>query len=478
MPPRNFYAITIVALLSILCHVKADQTRNGALVGETIALIERFYVDDVDERELLEAAMGGLTKTLDPYTQFIPPAAYETFQNSIQQEFAGIGILIDQPEGMPVRVVTPLVGSPALAAGFRPKDEIVAVDGTDTSSMQMDEVSRLLRGPIGSKVLVRVRRAERQPADVSVEDDSIDGLVGAGEETPGDLAGAQSNAEVGLGRVEELEFQVERESIQLESVSGDYRDVHDSWVYQLRENPKIAYVRLSGFGERTTKELELVLKGIEEDSVGLILDLRQNSGGLLSAAVEVCDMFLGEGRIVSTRGRGVLDPRAAELARKDQVTWDATPGTLVKPDFPVYVLIDGDSASAAEIVAACLQDHQRASIVGTRSYGKGSVQNVFDLESGRSALKLTTARYYRPSGENIHRGVGDTEDQVWGVLPDDGFEVPVDEEQFRKILLRWELATYPTFAKAPEENRTLEKLREQDPQLWRAVEAILAEAAR
>ena len=463
MPPRNFYAITIVALLSILCHVKADQTRNGALVGETIALIERFYVDDVDERELLEAAMGGLTKTLDPYTQFIPPAAYETFQNSIQQEFAGIGILIDQPEGMPVRVVTPLVGSPALAAGFRPKDEIIAVDGTDTSSMQMEEVSQLLRGPIGSKVLVRVRRAEQRSAKANIEDDSIDGSS--------DVVAADEI----LGRAEELEFQVERESIQLESVSGDYRDVHDSWVYQLREDPKIAYVRLSGFGERTTKELELVLKGIREDSVGLILDLRQNSGGLLSAAVEVCDMFLGEGRIVSTRGRGVLDPRAAELARKDQVTWDATPGTLVKPDFPVCVLIDGDSASAAEIVAACLQDHQRAIIVGTRSYGKGSVQNVFDLESGRSALKLTTARYYRPSGENIHRGVGDTEDQVWGVLPDAGFEVTVDEEQFRKTLLRWELATYPTFAKAPEKKQTLEDLREQDPQLWRAVETILAE---
>lgn len=443
MPPRNFYAIFLAILAAGVCYYQAWTHRDAAPLGEAIRYIDRYYVDEVDKRQLLEGAMAGLRERLDPYSQYIPPGAYEQFQNSIQQEFAGIGALVEQPdEDDPARIITPLAGSPALAAGLLPGDEIVAVGDTDTRGKNLSEVVDLLRGPIGSVVRVRVRRAGGE------EQETVERLI-----------------------------EVTRGNIRLESILGDHRDADNRWVYYLEEEPQIAYIRLTGFGERTSADLRRVLDGLDNRFEGLVLDLRGNAGGLLTSAVEVCDMFLNRGRIVSTRGRGVLQSDAADGTAFENAAWDASQGTLVDRDKPVAVLIDGDSASAAEIVAACFQDHGRATIVGERSFGKGSVQNVFPLESGRSALKLTTARYYRPNGHNIHRGPDDSDEDEWGVLPDPGFVVTMDEETRQRAVRRWEVTTYPRFAEPIRTPEVLAgDLAEIDPQLWRAVEALRGDA--
>lgn len=413
MPPRNVYLLFTIALICFVCHSKAERLKNAAPLGEAISLIDRYYIEPVDERELLNAAMAGLTVKLDPYTQFIPPGAYETFQNTIEQQFAGIGILVDQLKSdQPVRVITPLVGSPALTAGFLPNDQIIAVQGQSVISSTINDVTKLLRGPEGSEVVVRVRR--------------------------NDAAGA----------VKELDIAVKRANIELESVAGDYRDQQNRWVYHLADHPDIAYIRLTGFGEKTSRELSQVLNDLSGSYRGLILDLRGNSGGLLRSAVDVCDMFLETGRVVSTRSRETLRRLARSRLMKqegisDDEVWDATPGVLVPEDIPLVVLIDSESASAAEIVAACLSDHKRAAIVGERSFGKGSVQNIFALENGRSALKLTTAQYLRPNGKNIHRKSSDKEDDEWGVQPDAGNAIALNEQQQRMLIRKWELATYP-----------------------------------
>lgn len=366
------------------------------MVGEAMEMIDRYYVEPVDRRELLTSAMAGMTSTLDQHSEYIPPVSYQAFQDTIQQEFAGIGIYVDQPvEGEPVRVITPLVGSPALRAGLMPGDAILEVDGEYVGDMDIRSVSERLRGPIATTVQLLVERGD-----------------------------------------EKLEVQVQRDTIQLESVIGDYRNGGNEWVYRLKQHPDIVYVRMTSFGDKTVSELRSVLSRLmpKSDVSGFVLDLRGNGGGLLTAAVDVCDMFLSSGRIVSTKTRGGVV--------EDEVS--ATAGTLVPPDMPVAILIDEHSASASEIVAAALQDHGRATIVGKRSYGKGTVQNILPLEYGRSALRLTVAKYYRPSDQNIHRGVDDTEEDVWGVSPDPGMDAKIAEEDLRQLARFWEEASYPS----------------------------------
>lgn len=487
MPPRNVYTIFIAAMVGFLCHAKAEKFRDSAAIGDAMNLIDRFYVDRVDKQELLTSAMAGLTSKLDPYTQYIPPGALESFQDSIQQEFAGIGILIEQPaEDSGTRVITPLVGSPALDAGFQPGDWIIQVAGENTEKASMSEVSKLLRGPIGTEVQVRVRRNKQsqntdQPqlagdSGSAEEQVSAEGQVseaGPAEEEVAEETGLAVEEKLGEKGTVELDLVVRRANIQLDSVAGDYRNTEDKWVFRMADAPNVAYVRLTGFGERTTVELRQVLMELNNQCDGLVLDLRGNAGGLLTSAVDICDMFLDEGMIVSTRGRGILDEGADLNTVAEESAWRATPGVLMDRDIPMTVLVDRDSASAAEIVAACLKDHGRASVVGERSFGKGSVQNVFPLEHGRSALKLTTARYYRPNGHNIHRKQGDDEDDEWGVSPSDGLAVPVDDAARLKIYRRLEMATYPSYASTlPQADLTTATLEEVDPQLFRAVEVI------
>ncbi|TWU40759.1 S41 family peptidase [Novipirellula artificiosorum] len=454
MPPRNLNVIFLACCISFLCYVTHRRAKTAIMVGNAYDLINTYYVDPVDEKSLMIAAMDGMTSTLDQHSEYIPAGLYESFQNSISQEFAGIGIYVEQPKkNEPVRVITPLVGSPALRAGMLPGDQIIKIDGQDVSRMDLSEVSDRLKGPINTVVSVVVRRDDEEPIAMSIQ----------------------------------------RATIELESIIGDHRDEENAWVYRLSDDPTIAYVRLTSFGEKTVDELRSVLTGLDNDYRGLIVDVRGNSGGLLFAAIEISDMFLDRGRIVSTRIRG---DRIEDES-------DATPGTLVDLDRPVAVLIDENSASASEILAAALQDNARAVVVGKRSYGKGTVQNIFPLQYGRSALRLTVARYYRPNGKNIHRpkaaasensrlptphdgGVEEIpatdeatkeaiEELEWGVSPNEGMVVEIDDATRRALMQRWQEASYPSLRGNDEsaaDGDEIPNLIEIDPQLRRAVEAI------
>ena len=444
MPPRNLNIIVLAFCISLLCYFTHRRARTAIHVGDALELIHTYYVDPVDQRELLAAAMDGMTSKLDAHSEYIPAQEFESFQDNIDQEFAGIGIFVEQPpEGPPVRVVTPLVGSPALQAGMRPGDAFLQINDEDVSTLPLPEISARLKGPVGTTVDVVVRRGEQ-----------------------------------------DVELRVQRATIELESVIGDYRDQQDHWVYRLREDPNIAYVRLTGFGEKTVRELDTVLTELNNEFAALVFDLRGNGGGLLDTAVEVSDMFLESGEIVSTRTRGgILEEQ-----------FHAEPGSLVAADKPIAVLVDGNSASASEIVAACLQDNSRAVVVGTQTYGKGTVQNVMPLQYGRSALRLTVARFYRPSGENLDRGKaptteptpnpasatdaseapasGDaTTESKWGVQPDSGLQVELDDETRDRLEKRWRDASYPSLSSADDET-TVESSLQVDPQLQRAVEYL------
>jgi len=207
------------------------------------------------------------------------------------------------------------------------------------------------------------------------------------------------------------------------TVLGDVRNADDSWKWMYDDQKKIGYIRITAFARHTAEELRKALDQLAREGVrGLVLDLRFNPGGLLSAAVEVSDMFISSGRIVSTQGRNT-SPKV----------WEAHAKGTFQP-VPMAVLVNRYSASASEIVAACLQDHGRAVIVGERTWGKGSVQNVVRLEDGASALKLTTASYQRPSGKNIHRFKGAGEKDDWGVIPDKGFEVKLSAPEMRRLV--------------------------------------------
>jgi carboxyl-terminal processing protease len=226
------------------------------------------------------------------------------------------------------------------------------------------------------------------------------------------------------GVPEELEMGIDRAVITVDSLLGERRREDGTWDFRLAEDPRIGYLRLTSFGKHTAEELGRALgdgHGCPFDAI--VLDIRNNAGGLLDSAVETCDLFLDGGRIVSTRGRDGADRSVAH----------ARDSTVIPSSIPMVVLINRHSASASEILAACLQDHGRALVVGERSYGKGTVQNLFKLEGGHSALKLTTATYWRPSGKNIHRRENAPVNEDWGVRPDAGFEVVLTDEQMEAV---------------------------------------------
>ena len=252
MPARHVNIILMTACLSVLCYVVQRRTKTAMLVGDAIAMIDAYYVDPVDRDELILSAMNGMTQSLDEHSEFIAEQNYQAFQDTIQQEFAGIGIYVEQPEPEePVRVVTPLVGSPALTAGILPGDRILRVEEEDVSSMSLPEVSKRLKGPVGTEILIGVKRGQ-----------------------------------------EEIDLVVQRARIEIDSVIGDYRDDKNRWVYRVQGEPDIAYLRLTSFGDRTTEELTAAFNSLQNDYQSLILDLRGNGGGLLRTAVDVSNMFL------------------------------------------------------------------------------------------------------------------------------------------------------------------------------------------
>jgi carboxyl-terminal processing protease len=355
---------------------KDDTYELQRLLVDTLDQVERNYVKPVSRRELVEAAIKGVLEKLDPYSNYIGPEDLKSFRDSVENEFGGIGIQI-APDRGGLRVLSPLVGTPAYRAGIIAGDRIVKIDGKSTAGVSLDHAVRQLKGPVGTKVTLTILHPrQRQNCDVTIL----------------------------------------RENIRLPTVLGERRLPDDSWDYLLDHDRRIAYVRLVAFSRETSHELRQVLENLQKQKIrGLILDLRFNPGGLLSSAIEVASLFVGEGRIVSIQGRNTPER-----------VWNARNGAFL--GFPMVVLVNGLSASASEIVAACLQDHKRAVVVGERTFGKGSVQNVIELEDGQSALKLTTAGYRRPSGKNIHRFPGSKESDEWGVMPDKGYEVKLSVE--------------------------------------------------
>lgn len=349
---------------------------------DTFEQVERNYVKPVDRRKLLEAAVRGMLEELDPYSNYIPPEELARFNQNVKQEFGGIGIQV-QPHAQSNRilVISPLPDTPAWRSGIRAGDLILEVQGEDTENMSLTRAVELMKGPAGEPVKLKIRH---------------------------------------MGETADQEVTVERAIIQVKSVLGDHYRKDGSWEHFIDRDKGIAYIRLTQFGEQSADELAKALHGLTEDGLkGLILDLRMNPGGLLSQAVQVSDLFVESGTIVSVEGKNT-----------EKKVFSATkPGTY--GNFPMVVLINRFSASASEIVSACLQDHNRATVIGERSWGKASVQNIIELESGKSALKLTTAGYKRPSGKNIHREVNDKPTDEWGVKPNEGFDVRFSTDELQ-----------------------------------------------
>lgn len=357
------------------------------LFVDTFEQIDRNYVKEVSKRELVEAAMRGMLTELDPYSSYIDQEDLAQFNTVVEQEFGGVGIQVAvEPKTRELVIMTPLPGTPAYAAGLRAGDKILEIDSKPVSGFnegeEMDTAIKMMRGKPGEKVSLTV--------------------LHAGEEKP-------------------LTVEITRAIIRTPTVLGDRYRADGSWEYFLEGNPKIAYIRLTHFSRNSAEELEQALVELQKQGLqGLVLDLRYNPGGLLQAATAISDLFVDSGVIVSTKGRNT----------EEQVVKAKKAGTF--SDFPVAVLVNRFSASASEIVSACLQDHKRAIIIGERTWGKGSVQNVIELEDGASALKLTTASYHRPSGKNIHRFPDSKETDEWGVSPNDGYEVKWSFEDMEK----------------------------------------------
>ena len=264
---------------------------------------------------------------------------------------------------------------------------------------------------------------------------------------------------------EELPLLVKRAKIKVDSVLGSYRNENTGWNYLLPNDPKIAYLQITDFGDLTASELTDVLAtmGRGTQIEGIIIDLRDNAGGYLSAAINVSDLFLASGNIVTTRGRG--GTLREKFDADEEESW---------PETPLIILINGDTASASEIFAACMQDHQRATIVGSRSFGKGSVQQMIPLPDG-GLLKLTTSSYHRPSGKNIHRQASMPETDPWGVQPDTGGEIGLNKEQaIKKYATRAAQIASPTSAANPQHQIALDA----DPVLQKAIEILREQIGR
>ncbi len=332
----------------------ADQPmrwQDARLLAEVLELVRKDYVDDVSDEELIEAALRGLVGDLDPHSSFLNAEELHEIRISTAGEYSGVGIEVALENGA-VNVVSPIEGGPAALAGVLAGDTIVAVDEVPVSVENLDDTIDRMRGKPGSTVKLTVARRE----------------------TP-----------------QPLEFKLARANVQVHSVK------------QKLLEPGIGYVKISHFSETTTPDLEKAIVQLKKQNGselrGLVLDLRDNPGGLLEAAIGVSDVFLDAGVIVTANGR----------AADAKFEMDAQPGDDMN-GAPVVVLVNGGSASASEIVAGALKDHGRATIMGQQTYGKGSVQTVMPLSDGH-AVKLTTSRYYTPSGVSIHK-VGITPDVV------------------------------------------------------------------
>jgi carboxyl-terminal processing protease len=344
------------------------------LFAEILARAQQDYVVEIDESDAMEAAINGMLTSLDPHSGYMSPDDFQSMQVQTSGEYGGLGIEVTMEDGF-VKVISPMDDTPASRAGIESGDLITAIDGKPIIGQTLSEAVKEMRGLVDTDILISILRENEDPFDVTLT----------------------------------------REVIQPKSVT---------WRM---EDSDIGYLRISTFNERTTLLLEEALDGISSETgtrpKGLILDLRNNGGGLLDQAISVSDMFLSGGEVVSTQGR-----RASDMERYNARTGEVYKGV------PIVVVINNGSASASEIVAGALQDRGRATIIGETSFGKGSVQTVVPLGADRGAIRLTTARYYTPAGRSI---------QALGIEPD--MEIAAErltEEELARIK-RWSEADLP-----------------------------------
>ena len=325
---------------------RAETYHMLELFGNVLDTVEREYVTPVDDKKLIQAALNGMLTSLDPHSDYLAPDAYNDMQDDTRGEYGGLGLEITSEDGV-VKVISPIDGTPAAKAGLKPGDYITAVNGQSVLGLSVNDAVKQMRGKVGEPIVLSIARENHDPFDAKLT----------------------------------------REIINVKSVKshreGDY-----------------GYLRISAFNEKTGQETEAAVKDLLAKTPklkGLVLDLRNNPGGLLDQAIAVSDVFLNGGEVVSQRGRDPLDPKQVQR-------YNAKPGGDLLHGLPMVVLINSGSASAAEIVAGALQDRRRAELVGVTSFGKGSVQTLIPLNNGLDgALKLTTARYYTPSGRSIQR---------------------------------------------------------------------------
>ncbi len=336
-----------------------DTYRSLSLFGDVFSKIKEDYVEPVSDEKLIEAAINGMLSSLDPHSGYMNAKSFQDMQIQTRGEFGGLGIEVTMENGL-VKVVSPIDDTPAAKAGIKPGDLIVGLDGEQVQGMTLEDAVEKMRGPVDSTIKLTIRREKQQPFDVTLK----------------------------------------RATIKIQAVRS-----------QLYDN--VGYIRISSFSEQADEGIKAAMVKFKQSLgnkklAGLILDLRNNPGGLLDQAVAVSDDFLDRGEIVSTRGR-----HAEDVQRFNSHGHDLIAGV------PLVVLINGGSASASEIVAGALQDHHRAVLIGTRSFGKGSVQTIIPLGT-HGAMRLTTARYYTPSGRSI---------QARGIEPD----IVVEQAKIEKV---------------------------------------------
>jgi len=349
----------VLSPASLPAQTNTSETyRQLNLFGEVFERVRADYVEDVQDRKLIEDAINGMLTALDPHSSFMNARAFRDTQIQTRGEFGGLGIEVTMENGL-VKVVSPIDDTPAFRAGIKPNDLIVMLDGEQVMGLTLQEAVERMRGPVNSQIKLTIRRGNQEPFEVSIARAVI--------------------------RIQSVRHRIEGE---------------------------LGYIRITSFTEQTEAGLKTAVQRIREQLgprlKGVVLDMRNNPGGLLDQAIAVSDAFLDKGEIVSTRGRRLEDAQR----------YNAKPGDLLA-GLPMVVLVNSGSASASEIVAGALQDHRRAILLGTRSFGKGSVQTIIPL-GGQGALRLTTARYYTPSGRSI---------QASGIEPD----IVVEQSRIERI---------------------------------------------
>ena len=337
---KQIYSICLVLIL--ITHVQANPSdklyQKLDLFSDVLDTLKKEYVDDVKQDEVIDSAINGMLQSLDPYSSYMSPEAFQNMSRDTKGEFGGLGIEITMESGL-VKIITPIEGTPADKAGVQAGDYIVKIEDKQVKGMTLLDAVKLMRGKVGTSLEITVRRPE------------VEG---------------------------EIKFNITRAIIKIREVSAEVKN-------------NIGYIRLRAFNEQSHNQLIKQLKKISNNKIqGYILDLRNNPGGLLSQAIKITETFLDGGEIVSTRGRDKNDIRIFNAKKGDKIN-----------NKPLIVLINQGSASASEIVSGALKDHKRAILLGEKSFGKGSVQSIIPLKN-RGGLRLTTAKYYLPSGESIH----------------------------------------------------------------------------